>query len=64
MKDYLLRLGELAGAGFLAGSGEYVATHGLELSKASVQGLVTAGLLATYGLLVKRLGDKNRPTAN
>jgi hypothetical protein len=62
MKDYLLRLVELAGAGFMAGAGEYVLANGFELSKAGLQGLAVAGGMAAYGLVVKRLGDKARPT--
>lgn len=62
MKEYVKRLAELAGAGFVAGAGEHVVRHGFELSQAGVKGLVVAGLLAAYGLVVKRLGDKDRPT--
>lgn len=62
MKDYVKRLVELAGAGFVAGAGEHVVRHGLELSQAGVKGLVVAGLLAAYGLVVKSLGAKDRPT--
>lgn len=62
MKDYLKRLAELAGAGFVAGAGEHVVRHGFELSQAGVKGLVVAGLLAAYGVVVKKLGDKDRPT--
>lgn len=64
MKLYLKRLAELAAAGFLAGSAQYVATHGLELSSAAVQGAATAGLTAVYGLLAKQFGDKARPTVS
>lgn len=62
MKDYLKRQAELVAAGFVAGAGAHVAEHGLELSEASVRGLITAGLLAAYGVVVKKLGDNNRPT--
>lgn len=62
MKDYLKRQGELASAGFLAGAGSYVAQNGLDLSAAGLRGLLVAGALAAYGLLVKQLGDKERPT--
>lgn len=62
MVEYIKRLAELAGAGFVAGAGEHVVRHGFELSQAGVKGLVVAGLLAAYGVVVKRLGDKDRPT--
>ena len=62
MKSYLKRLGELAGAGFLAGAGEYVARNGFELSQAGLRGLGVAGALAAYGVIVKQLGDRQRPT--
>ena len=62
MKDYVKRLAELAGAGFLAGAAAHVAEHGLDYSAAGVKGLLVAGGLAAYGLLAKRYGDRNRPT--
>jgi hypothetical protein len=62
LKDYVKRLAELAGAGFLAGAGAHVAEHGLDYSAAGLKGLAVAGALAAYGVLVKRLGDKDRPT--
>lgn len=63
VKKYLKRLVELAAAGFVAGAGSYVAQNGLELSEASVRGVVVAGLLAAYGVVVKAAGEKDRPTA-
>jgi hypothetical protein len=63
VKLYLKRLVELAGAGFVAGAGEHVIRNGFELSAASVQGLVVAAALAAYGVVVKKLGEDNRPTA-
>lgn len=62
MKDYLKRMVELASAGFLAGASSYVAQNGFELSSAGVRGLLVAACLAAYGVVVKRLGDKDRPT--
>lgn len=62
MSSYVKRLVELAGAGFVAGAGEHLVRNGFELSQAGVKGLVVAGLLAAYGVLVKRFGDKDRPT--
>jgi hypothetical protein len=63
MKDYLKRLVELAGAGFIAGASSYVVQNGVELSSASLRGLLVAAGLAAYGVVVKKLGgDSNRPT--
>lgn len=63
MRDYLKRLGELAGAGFVAGAGSYVAQNGVELSAAGLRGLFVAAGLAAYGVIVKKLGeDVDRPT--
>lgn len=63
MKQYLKRLAELAGAGFVAGASSHVVQNGFELSAASVRGLLTAAALAAYGLVVKKLGeDVDRPT--
>jgi hypothetical protein len=63
MRDYLKRLAELAGAGFLAGAASYVAQNGFELSELGLRGLLVASALAAYGVVVKKLGDDNRPTA-
>lgn len=63
MRDYLKRLAELAVAGFVAGAGEEIVTDGFDLSAAGLKGLVVAGLLAAYGVVVKKLGDdRQRPT--
>lgn len=62
--DYLKRLAELALAGALAGGGTYVAEHGFELSGAGLRGLAVAAGMAAYGVIVKRLGDRSRPTVN
>jgi len=61
VKSYLKKLAELAVIGFVAGAGEYVATSGFELSAASGHGLVTAALLAAYGVVVRKLGEDNSP---
>lgn len=63
MKAYLKRLAELAGAGFTAGAGSYVAQNGFDLSAAGLRGLLVAAGLAAYGIVVKKLGeDVDRPT--
>lgn len=62
MKDYLRRLIEAAAVGFGAGAVEYIATSGLDWSKAGLQGLFFAGLVAAYGVAVKYIGDHDRPT--
>lgn len=60
---YLKQLAELAGAGFVAGVGSYVAQNGVDLSSAGLRGLIVAGALAAYGVLVKNVGDKESPLA-
>lgn len=62
MRDYLKRQAELVGAGFVAGVGSYVVQNGLDLSAAGLRGLLVAGALAAYGVVVKKLGEKDRPT--
>lgn len=63
MKDYLKRLAELASAGFVAGVSSYVIQNGVDLTSAGLRGLLVAGALAAYGLVVKKLGeDVDRPT--
>lgn len=64
MKAYLKRQAELAGAGFVAGASSYVLQNGLDLSSAGLRGLLVAGAMAAYGVLVKSLGDKDRPTVS
>lgn len=61
--SYLKRLAELAVAGFITGAGQYVATSGVHLDSASLRGLGVAALMTAYGLVVKKLGDDQRPTA-
>lgn len=62
MRSYLKRLAELAGAGFVAGASEHVVRHGFELSQAGLKGLLVAAGLTAYGIVVKKLGEDNRPT--
>lgn len=64
MRVYLQRLVELATAGFLAGVGTYIGQNGLDLSQAGLRGLLVAGSLAAYGVVVKSVGDKDRPTVH
>ena len=64
MKAYLKRQAELAGAGCVAGASSYVLQNGLDLSSAGLRGLLVAGAMAAYGVLVKSLGDKDRPTVS
>jgi hypothetical protein len=63
MKAYVKRLAELAGAGFVAGAAQYVSTSGFHLDGASLRGLGVAAVLTGYGLVVKKLGDDQRPAA-
>lgn len=62
MKLYLKRLAELAVAGGLAGGASYVAQNGFDLSAAGLRGLIVAAGMAAYGVVVKKLGDRERPT--
>lgn len=57
-----MRLGELAIAGGLAGGASYVAQNGFEFTQAGLRGLLVAAGMAAYGVIVKRLGDRGRPT--
>lgn len=59
---YVKRLAELALAAFVAGAVPVFMDQGL--TKAGTMGAATAGLMAVYGLMVKGLGDKDRPTAS
>lgn len=59
--QYLKRLVELAVVAFLAAAVPVFTEQGA--SKAGVSAAVAAGLAAVYGLLVKGLGDKDRPSA-
>ena len=62
MKAYLKRLVELAVAGALAGGASYVAQNGFELSGMGLRSLLVAAAMAAYGVVVKNLGDRERPT--
>ncbi len=57
---YLKRLAELLVVAFIGGAAPVFLNQGL--TKAGLSGAVTAGAMAVYGLLVKGLGDKDRPT--
>lgn len=63
MKSYVKKLVELAGAGFVAGSSSYVVQNGFELSSAGLRGLLVAAGLAAYGVVVRKLGEDNTPSA-
>lgn len=60
MKQYAKRLAELVGVTFLGAAVPVLVTGGLD--KAALSGAAAAGLAAVYGLLAKRVGDKERPT--
>lgn len=62
MKAYLKRLVELAVAGGLAGGASYVAQNGFEPSGMGLRSLLVAAAMAGYGVVVKNLGDRERPT--
>lgn len=62
MKQYLIRELELLLAGAAAGAGSYIAQNGFDLSEAGQRGLLVAVGMAVYGVLVKQVGDRTRPT--
>lgn len=62
MKSYLKRLAEQAAAGALAGAGSYALQSGVELSGMGLRALLVAAGMAAYGVVVKKFGDRNRPT--
>lgn len=62
MKDYLVRLGELALVAFV-GAAVPVLVQG-DFSKAALSGALSAGVAAVYGVLAKGSGDKDRPTVS
>lgn len=59
---YSKRLFELVVVAFGSGAGEYVLANGFEFTKAGLQGLAVAGLVAAYGVFAKQVGDKTKPT--
>lgn len=60
---FLKRLVEEAFHAFVAGSAAVLATGG-DLDKAALVAAVAAGGRAVLGVLVKRFGDKDRPSAS
>ena len=62
MKVYVKRLAEAVVVSFVGGVTAYVQANGFELSKAAVSGAVVAGAVAVYSLVVKNVGEKDRPT--
>lgn len=63
MKQFVKRTAEAAIAGGVIASGSYVTQNGFEPSEASVIGLLSAAGWAVYGIVVRNLGEVNRPTA-
>lgn len=59
---YLKRLAELVLVAFVSAAVPVLLDRGAD--KAAVSAAVSAGLAAVYGLLVKRVGDTERPTAS
>lgn len=62
MKAYLKRLAEQAAAAGLAGAGSYALQYGVDLSGMGLRALLVAAGMAAYGVVVKKLGEDNRPT--
>lgn len=61
MGTYLKRMAELVVMTFVGGASASLLASG-RLDRAAFAGAVTAGVAAVYGLIVKRAGDKDRPT--
>lgn len=59
-KAFLVRLGEQVLVAFLAGFGGVLATTD-SLSKAFFIGAVSAGARSAYGVLVRNVGEVDRP---
>lgn len=59
---FLKRLFEEAVVAFLAGATAALAASGGSLDKAALVGALAAGGRAVFGILVKPLGDKDRPS--
>ena len=62
MRSYLKRLAEQAAAGALAGAGSYALQNGVDLSGMGLRALLVAAGMAAYGVVVKELGERERPT--
>lgn len=60
MKDYVKRLAELVALTFLGAAVPVFVSGGL--NKAAASGALAAGLVAVYGLVVRKKGAENRPT--
>lgn len=58
--EYAKRLAELALVAFLGAAVPVLVDRGLD--KAALAGALSAGLAAVYGIVVKSVGDKDRPT--
>lgn len=63
MSVFLKRLGERVLVAFLGGAMAVMVENGFELDKAALGAAVAAGVHAVYGLLVKGVGDSDRPDA-
>lgn len=62
MGTYLKRMTEMVVMTFVGGASASLMASG-RLDKAAFAGAVSAGVAAVYGLIVKRVGEKDRPTA-
>lgn len=63
MSVFLKRLGERVLIAFLGGALAVITENGFELDKAAIGAAVAAGVHAVYGVLVKGIGDSDRPDA-
>lgn len=61
MKLYLRRMAEVVVVTFLAGAVP-AWLQSPQFDRAALHGAIAAGVGALYGLIVKRIGDRDRPT--
>lgn len=62
MLVYLRRMAEAAFVAFL-GAASASLLSAPQIDRAALHGAIAAGVAALYGLVVKRVGDQERPTA-
>lgn len=61
-KVYLLRLLEELAVAFVAGAVPVLAASPSDFSKSALFGAMVAGLRGVYGVIIKAVGDPERPS--